>query len=957
MPIKIPKSFARRKSSGSALEEVQNAPAPSFKVFERPPAGNRSWDGTNALKKPSQVHIYGATENDNAGELFHVNKDDSRNRYAKSRWYTGIIKTKLTFSRSGSGGTNNSASTAPYGSAASSARFSSSSTIPSSTDISNESHANSMVSAQRPFQDIPVPSAQRSRGWSIKNAGRTFSFATKQKNEAPVESLPPPRPSPTIIQETNFTPGRRERAMTASTASTATPSRLLDGDLAFGDSDLDNFGNMFDSFGRRSNRASAKVVNSTTCCFMCDTNDLQDLPPLPDSASEAPASQISSPLPPPLDIHRTREAASSPYSWASHDSRDGLMGSPSPTRFQSATSPSPPVRRKALPTSEDMPASQAPLSPVRGTGPYARGQTEPLTKSPSPVEDEGAGLLANSIRRDSSQQNTYFDARRKFEPVRPNLVKEDDLDNDELLYSTQSPNHPKISRTGPSKAKPSGYIRQPTTDGIDLSLVDSVRAGAQSEANAPAEEKPGEIGYHTNEEETAKQRGKQEADLRTNRQTMMGVTGESFSGPSSNNAGESGRLSSMSSPELSRMSHLTVNTGVSSHSGKSSGTDEEDEDVPLGILAAHGFPNKNKPPGRLHPSLVHANLRSSGPLSAPPASVSGDSRAGSRGNLPVFARNLPQDPYNGASLGPPNRGQLLSMGGQSFGGVPPGQIHPSGLVGVIAGEERARAMRRGSPNQQGNHENVMAGQRPGMMARSQTMGNMSAMNGYPSPGMPGMMYPQALSPGDQAQIQMAQQMNQMMQIQMQFMQQMSQWQQNGQMGQMPQPGMMGMPGEMNNPNQRPFSMPLLESSQHNGRAMSLTPGTTSQWNRNSSYAPSMAGGQGGYAPSIAPSERNTIGMASRYRPVSIAESNKPTNDRASTFTSGAYQRWTQNNEQGRLSPSNTNTTVRPTSTSALGQKPVRADDEDDDQGWADMKKKRDRKKGMWRLKRSEKSAG
>ena len=120
----------------------------------------------------------------------------------------------------------------------------------------------------------------------------------------------------------------------------------------------------------------------------------------------------------------------------------------------------------------------------------------------------------------------------------------------------------------------------------------------------------------------------------------------------------------------------------------------------------------------------------------------------------------------------------------------------------------------------------------------------------------------------------------------------------------------------------------------------------------------MAGGQGGYAPSIAPSERNTIGMASRYRPVAIvAESNKPNDDRASTFTSGAYQRWTQNNDQGRLSPSNTNTTVRPPSDSALGPKPVKPDDEDDDQGWADMKKKRDKKKGMWKMKRSEKSAG
>jgi hypothetical protein len=202
---------------------------------------------------------------------------------------------------------------------------------------------------------------------------------------------------------------------------------------------------------------------------------------------------------------------------------------------------------------------------------------------------------------------------------------------------------------------------------------------------------------------------------------------------------------------------------------------------------------------------------------------------------------------------------------------------------------------------------------------------------------------------------------------MQWMQQMTQMQQNGQSGQMtqpaqpgmmpiPMPNMMGMPGEMSHANQRPFSMPLPEALRENGRAMSLTPGLGNQWNRNSSYAPSMAGGQGGgYAPSIAPSERNTIGMASRYRPVStIGESVKAPNDRSSTFTSSTFQPWAQNSEPGRLSPSNTNTTIRPASTSGLGGKALSPEEEDDDQGWAEMKKKRDKKKGMWKMKKSEK---
>lgn len=82
MPIKIPKSFVRRKSSGNALEEVQNAPAPSFKVFERSPAANRSWEGSNAMKPASKVRTYETTENDFDEELFPVHKDEFRNRYA-----------------------------------------------------------------------------------------------------------------------------------------------------------------------------------------------------------------------------------------------------------------------------------------------------------------------------------------------------------------------------------------------------------------------------------------------------------------------------------------------------------------------------------------------------------------------------------------------------------------------------------------------------------------------------------------------------------------------------------------------------------------------------------------------------------------------------------------------------------------------------------------------------------
>ena len=51
MPIRL-KGFARRRSSGNALEEVPlpNPPEPSFKVFARRPSASKSFDGGNSAQ-------------------------------------------------------------------------------------------------------------------------------------------------------------------------------------------------------------------------------------------------------------------------------------------------------------------------------------------------------------------------------------------------------------------------------------------------------------------------------------------------------------------------------------------------------------------------------------------------------------------------------------------------------------------------------------------------------------------------------------------------------------------------------------------------------------------------------------------------------------------------------------------------------------------------------------------
>ena len=410
----------------------------------------------------------------------------------------------------------------------------------------------------------------------------------------------------------------------------------------------------------------------------------------------------------------------------------------------------------------------------------------------------------------------------------------------------------------------------------------------------------------------AKQRRKQEAHMTVYRQQMMKVTGE---GPSTSGPGSvrSSVFASQSSPNILE-------------TGKDDG-EEEDEEVPLAILQAHGFPNKNKPPMRSMGS--NPNLRAS------TMSVAG----GADGRLPVFARNLPQDPYFGAGLQNPMHRESLAFGGGtgSVTGAPSRALPPGGLVGVIATEERSRAMRRGSPNAQGEYGPIPHNAGTPPMPRSSMAG--STYGGMPpgqmgpmGPMGPGMMNPMMLSPGDQAQIQMSQQMQQFMQMQMQFMQMMTAGQGPPQNGGVPQSPM----GEIPRPNSSQYLRPENASQQHQ-RAMTMMEPNAAPWMQPGG----MFGGppsirlQGGYAPSIAPSERSNVGLPGRYRPVSQAPAPLDNKSRASTM-SGALQGWENKNAQS---------TIRPV------KKSGDVSDEDDEEGWEEMAKKREKKKSLWRTKR------
>jgi len=448
--------------------------------------------------------------------------------------------------------------------------------------------------------------------------------------------------------------------------------------------------------------------------------------------------------------------------------------------------------------------------------------------------------------------------------------------------------------------------------------------------------------------QAVKQRKKQEAHLAVYRQQMRKVTGDvptqaamesqrpgtSMSGYQ---AGTSSQLDLANAERRTSQLHIDVEP-------------EEDEDVPLGILAAHGFPNKNKPPTRLAASASNPNLRNLAQTQGGAAAATGEPR----GNLPAFARHLPPDPYYGAGLvhqterapismhASPSQSHL-AVAPQGSGAATAHPLHPAGLVGVIAGEERARARRRGSPNPQGGYE--------------MPMGAPQQVPGYPAPGM--MMQP-PISAAEQAQLQMSSQMTQMMQMQMQWMQQMSSMMgqnPNMQMPMMGMPGMPGMPAMPQAPNGgpmmqqpphgmpgRPQSVPLQNFNGGNQqRTMSTLAPSMAGWIRSSPAVPQTLVNGSVYAPSIAPSERSNIGLASRYRPVSTMTQEPQNNNwarRASTYTTSTFKQFANENSQSKLASS----TIRNVQT---------ADDEDDERAWADMKARKEKKQKSWKLRRGD----
>lgn len=1037
MPIKLPKTFARRKSAGNVLEEAFESSTPTESTFRVLPRG----DDTNF----SHNRNVGGRPNSSPNQRWPDDSFDDgpqrSNRCDSQQSQAGRPPLMFDSTYKSSSTENTSASD----------RYSYQSTEPSSVESRSQDdlayHNRKLPLLPVDAEESPVNDErpqQKHRFSLTAAAGRTFPFPRPKFSKS---GTSPSR------NESHAPVDRRERSTTetsySSYASTAQPPRL-DLGLGLGSSEGDSASNWFNSTtGRHMHIMEEPIAMDPP------------LPPKPAARSVCVAIAIGDQL----LTHDSQDsdsmlATSKQFSWEEHDERRArpltkdLQKSPPPDRRWPAQFRQPfPSPRRA----EDLSPSELPRrswesnqsdhefisrgasksSNIRSelrlqtTSPVVeRSQLSPPEPQESPTlnarDDEA---LLDSIAASSAFEQQFAPKPAQCLPDRsrasPNPPRNQ---TSSFQGSTQSTGgrtdslHSSNATT--PKAQPAVLYHDDnaplydTSNRRDMYPVkerasmipqgNKVMTKAEFEKykqSAPTHEDD-DNSQHSNDSDAyededenerkrqlAKQRRKQEAHLAVYRQQMMKVTGEQ---PSDLPSLTSGR------PTVSRSTHslpslASIPTLDPKAQGEISGrsSDDEDEDVPLGVLQAHGFPSKSRPPTRLT-SASTAEPRSESQMSTYPQSTGAtriDPTAGGAGNtgLPPFARNLPRDPYVGASLvDQPTRQSLR----QSYSYQPsPHQssshLPPGGLVGVIAGEERAKAMRRGSPNVNGTY------------GPSGPPTHQMGMPQMPHPGlhhqqmgMPFMPPQQQYTPSEEAQMEMNKSMTQMMQTQMQWMQQMMQMQ-GGQGVPLP-PGMQLPPGMMQDMQQTQAGMQQSGQSlsprgfeQQNNResmqsAASSTNGYQNQHQRSgSAMSHKMSGGRSGsfiglsynsagsgYAPSIAPSERSNVGQPSRYRTVtpsgpmlSADTRNSRTNtmSQASASTNNLLNPRSRSPEKLGLPTGpgqGLGAVVNPPSTVRAVSKPRKgtggSDDEEDNAAWADMRKRREERRSRWSARKKEK---
>lgn len=918
-------AFTKRKSAADDLEHVPvTAPEqPSFHVIERHEvASGRSFDGGARLARalrsaaPKQASASASDKSTTTttanSHLLDLRAEDNMFADLKANHGSGVSNTTNATS------TDNSS------------RHSNASTAPSSTDLGGAAGPDDARQQAKQPQEPPWLGGSKSS--FLDRATRTFSFGGQKKH-----MIPPPKEShvpdlpPVLTLQAAAASESRSRGMTASTASTATPTKPDGPSFDLGG----DFGSLFSStaFDKRASMATLRLDGIVEPRSLTAVRRV--VPAAPQSPDTATPAE-------PLSGRRNNSPG---------------RGDASPSAYHDALPPHAVLRH------------QTP------------GSFKRASRSSDIVEDEDAKLLRESftaMRMLSSEKSSRAQAHRyrrdedsfMANPAASALSNDDNMFEGSMSrfpravhrHMARAPKPPQSNNKVMTPAEFEQYRQDKERQGSTEQAAD---ATANSNSNNHDGDEDDEINYDDDDDELekskqqVKQRRKQEAHMAVYRQQMMKVTGEPASTPlPRNNSSRSGLLS-LSAPQLSLMQLPSPDAAAAVPPTAAVADDEdEDEDVPLGILQAHGFPGKNRPPTRLGRAGSSSNLRASmlGPPAGRPASVSGETppsnvAARRQSTLPAFARNLPQDPFVGASIARPAVRESLSFGDAGQLGQTQGALPPGGLVGVIANGERTRALRRGSPTIDSHRLGAAALGGPlGGPGFDPVAGIPHMYSGNTAAGMPGMAHmapsaPQMLTPGDQVQIQMSQQMQQFMQMQMHFMQMVANRTGGGLPMQPPmQPPMhppygAGFPSSASAANlSSRHSLvgkpPVMESRRmdHSMRTMSMVQPSSSSMMSPHHGAPSIRGSFAGYAPSIAPSERSNIGLPGRYRPVSQAPP-PPAHGhvRASTM-SGGLSDWDDDKRKSM---------VQLVSKAGDGS-------DDDEQGWEAMRAKREKKRSLWR---------
>ncbi|KAL9476809.1 hypothetical protein ACSS6W_006650 [Trichoderma asperelloides] len=742
-----------------------------------------------------------------------------------------------------------------------SSRHSNASTAPSSADFSG---GNLFHDDNRNGPPKSSSSDIHGRGISNKSigskfldrAGRTFSFGGQKKysippppEDPPMPDLPPPMP---IMAE----PGRTgSRGTTTYTQAPTIPRKAAPRDISVMDMGGD-FGSMFSGsgFDKRASMATLKNDDLASPRFLTGNPQMHhQMPHSPDTAT---------PAQPLLGAWNTPKNDDIGDDYPSDDEGPPPVPNHSAPRYRSPARQAP-VRKVSPAEQPPAPARQAPMQQP----PAPPQRQSPIQEPVQPEEaqdDEDAKLL----------QETYT-------AIQLLSAEDDEFDENPQpgRYRREEDSFTVVPRAKTASNSNNGG------DGDEL--FDGSRARPSKPNNRiipPPDGAP--------------------------RNKMMKVTGEA------NPTNGLGIPASMSAPQLSHMKHPSLDpAAASAMAGVSGASDEadDDEEIPLAILQAHGFPNKNRPPTRLSTVGSNPNIRASAMLMpGRPSSSMGESAAARRhSTLPAFARNLPQDPFVGASIAQPALRESLSFNEMGMGPKPPSPLPPGGLVGVIASEERQRAMRRGSPSVDPSRLMGSGYNTPGGTAIDPIAGIPAHMM-YPQQqmggGMPGMMPhmmtpPPMLTPygglmGNHSMVDISSR--------------------NSMIGEQTLEPRRGDYGSMRTMSMvQPNSAPMATPMPHPG------------------YAGSIRSSVHGYTPSIAPSERSNIGLPNRYRPVSQAVNPAGLGHMQSQSFSGALSAFDSKNK----------TSMRIVNKSA-------SDDDDDEEGWEAMKNKRDKKRSLWRSKKN-----